>query len=561
MRYILLCTVIFLTGYDVFAQTPLSPHSLNRNWYERMVILYGGDQNEHLSIRDLHRSHLFGEAIYQIEKDTSLIAEWLPVLQEEDDFRAFTNEKYRSLSKKVPRSERKDLWNTFYTNPHYIYAYNGPDFYLRGDLLLHLSGSPQFGRLFSNQRGARIRGGIDQKVFFEADVLESQQKFPNYVDQFTRQFGAIPGNGFFKSYNSSLLGIEGGRDYNNSSGRINWNFTPHISATVGYDQNFIGDGFRSLILSDFSNNYFFGRLDTRVWKLHYTNIWGNLSTGSHRDIPGDRLIPNKWFAHHYLSVNLSPQFRLGLFETVVFGRENGRFDINYLIPLIFYRSVEGSLGSPDNVLLGLDFRWDLFNHMSLYGQLVLDEFKASELLVERRGWWANKYAYQLGLKYFDALGVKGLQAQLEANIVRPFTYGHSDSLSNFTHYNMPMAHPLGANFEEYLFLLQYDTRSKWRFEMAMFFITQGRSEEENVGWDITTSNLTRSRDFGFELLEGTIHRIYNFRAQTTYEIYPDLDVFLRILLRHSQAEGQPYSSDLYIRLGVAYNLQLPSYDF
>jgi hypothetical protein len=55
---------------------------------------------------------------------------------------------------------------------------------------------------------------------------------------------------------------------------------------------------------------------------------------------------------------------------------------------------------------------------------------------------------QLGAKYINALGIKNLDLQLEYNRVRPFTYSHRDSVANYTHYNQPMAHPLGANFSE-----------------------------------------------------------------------------------------------------------------
>ena len=51
-------------------------------------------------------------------------------------------------------------------------------------------------------------------------------------------------------------------------------------------------------------------------------------------------------------------------------------------------------------------------------------------------------ALQLGAKYVDAFGINNLDLQLEMNRVRPFTHSHNDSISNYTHYNQPLAHPL-----------------------------------------------------------------------------------------------------------------------
>ena len=72
-----------------------------------------------------------------------------------------------------------------------------------------------------------------------------------------------------------------------------------------------------------------------------------------------------------------------------------------------------------------------------------------------RGNWTNKQAVQGGIKYINALGIPNLDLQGEVNIIRPFTYMNYDSTTNFTHYNQPLAHPLGANVKEMIFLARY----------------------------------------------------------------------------------------------------------
>ena len=84
----------------------------------------------------------------------------------------------------------------------------------------------------------------------------------------------------------------------------------------------------------------------------------------------------------------------------------------------------------------------------------LDEFSLTDLRQDN-GFWANKYGYQLGFKMFDAFKIESLTLQTEYNLVRPYTYAHHNPEQNYAHYNQPLAHPLGANFSEMLFLANY----------------------------------------------------------------------------------------------------------
>ncbi|MCU0824922.1 MAG: sugar phosphate nucleotidyltransferase, partial [Leptospira sp.] len=123
---------------------------------------------------------------------------------------------------------------------------------------------------------------------------------------------------------------------------------------------------------------------------------------------------------------------------VSFGREN-QFDLNYLLPFTFLRSMEQQSGSPDNALVGLNVKANVHPQVQLYGQVLLDEFKLSEIRAQS-GWWANKFGYQIGVKYIDAFNLPNLDLQLEANRVRPFTYTHFDSISNYSNNGLAMAH-------------------------------------------------------------------------------------------------------------------------
>ena len=117
--------------------------------------------------------------------------------------------------------------------------------------------------------------------------------------------------------------------------------------------------------------------------------------------------------------------------------------------------MEQAVGSPDNVLLGLNWKWNFLKRCSFYGQFLLDELSVGDLIINGYGWWANKFALQAGLKYINAFGVDYLDIQAEFNMARPYTYTFRDSTGNYNHYNQALAHPLGANFFEWIGIVNY----------------------------------------------------------------------------------------------------------
>ena len=159
-------------------------------------------------------------------------------------------------------------------------------------------------------------------------------------------------------------------------------------------------------------------------------------------------------ATHHLSIELFKNLTVGIFETIIFDRGDG-FDLQYLNPIMFYRAIEGTIGSPDNVMIGIDLKWNFLKRFQLYSQFILDEFKFNELITDNQGWWANKFGFQAGLKYIDVLGIDHLDFQAEFNTIRPYMFAHRDGTTSYTHYRQSLAHPLGANFRETIFLVKY----------------------------------------------------------------------------------------------------------
>ncbi len=479
------------------------------------------------------------------------------------DYDGLTQVEVSELSDYYEKSKTPILkW--FYTTPANMLEVNDKYFHLRFNPILNFNlakDQEQEGSLFFNQRGVELRAGVDDRVYFYFSILETQTRFPEYVNQRIKRDLAVPGNGFFKDFKSSWFGDEQAYDYLNGQGYIGFNFTRHIGAQFGYGRNFIGDGYRSMLLSDFSNNYLYFKLNWNVWKFQYQNIFAELALQSHRQTPGEGLIPKKYMAAHHLSFNINKNLNVGLFEAVVFSRTN-HFEFQYLNPIILYRTVEQGLGSPDNVLIGLDGKWNLFRHLQLYGQFIFDEFKFNEL-TGGEGWWANKFGVQGGAKYINALGIDHLDLQAEYNFARPYTYTHYDSTASYVHYNQPLAHPLGANFTEIILLARYQPIHRLIIEARLINMELGEDAPGmNYGNNILLPNVTRIADYGNELGQGIGSQINIIGLDASYQLFHNIFFDINFFYRKKDSDNNALDlTTRYIGGSIRANINRQRWDF
>lgn len=452
----------------------------------------------------------------------------------------------------------KPILKYFYRTPANAFEFNKKDFYFKINPLLRGTvglDQEEDDFLFDNVRGVALRGGVDQKVFFYTEILESQTRFQTYVNKRVERDFAVPGASLYKNYDSAVIDSEGAYDYLDAQGYFGFNISKHVGVQLGHGANFIGNGYRSLFLSNFAANYFYLKLNTRVWRFHFQNIFAELNAGTGRGGEDDELIPKKYFAAHYLNVRITNNLQIGLFESVVFSRQN-HFELQYLNPVILYRSVEHLLGSPDNVLIGMDIKWNLLNRFQLYGQLIFDEIVFNELVVERNGWWANKYGIQAGLKYIDVFGIDHLDGQLEYNTVRPYTYTHGDSLANYTHYNQPLAHPIGANFREVIAKLRYQPTNKLMLEARFINMQYGiDGDTTNWGTNILLNNKTREQEYNNETAQGIKTTTQILGLDISYQIFHNMFIDLNYFYRNQNSENDDFDlKNNYFGGGIRVNL-------
>lgn len=379
-----------------------------------------------------------------------------------------------------------------------------------------------------------LSGGIHAKLNINDDftiagtAFAGNVTYPYFTNSFVKDKMLIPGLGMaYKSGTNSYA-------YSNFTGYASYSPNKIFNLQLGNGKHFLGDGYRSLLLSDVANNYPYFRINANVWNIQYS-VWYTWM----KDLTNSGGIKNKfqdkYATMHYLSWNIIKEVNFSLFENVIWqGTDTNRargFDPNYLNPIVFYRPQEYSVGSPDNAFIGANLSVKLFSCLKVYGQLALDEFFLKEIRA-RRGWWANKQGWQVGLKYVNAFKIKGLTFQAEYNEVRPYTYSHGSVPQNYAHYGQPLAHPFGANFKEYLGFLSY---RKGRFMVSAqgIYSTMGvDSTKSNVGQNIFASYTTRPYEYGHKTGQGVKTNFMQSDLRLTYFLVPQMN--LRIELGYIQ---------------------------
>ncbi len=440
----------------------------------------------------------------------------------------------------------KKLWN------EHLVAIQGKDYWFTldpvFDLQLGKDTDADFSTTYNNTRGIFLQGGLGKKFSFSASVYESQGRFAQYINQYAEAIAAgnnepiVPGRGLSKRFKDQ------GFDYPVAEGYLSYSPTEFINIQFGHGKNFIGDGYRSLLQSDVASPYPYLKLNTKFWKIKYTNTWMWLRD-VRAEVQEDGAFLTKYMANHYLSWNVSKRLNLGLFESVLWSDDNNRgFDFNYLNPVIFYRAIEFSTGQDaGNAILGATAKYKWNNKVNLYGQLIVDEFAIDDVTGGNKS-WRNKFGFQIGAKYFDAFKVNNLLIQFEYNRVRPYTYSHNTIVLNYAHNNQPMAHLWGANFSEAILIGRYHYKrwfadAKFIFGKRGFDVNDG-TDFANYGGDIFRSEDDRNANSGIEVGQGNTTHVFQADLQGGYVINPvsNLRFFTNITFRNYNPQANTASA-------------------
>jgi len=413
--------------------------------------------------------------------------------------------------------------------------------------------------------GLRIQGVVNDKISYNLAYTYYNIQYPNYLAAY-----ALSNQGYALGLGKGTLHSNNSYSYSQFTGSFSYIPNSHFLITVGNGKNFIGDGYRSLILSDNSSNYPYIRLQARYWKLTYNVLYAEFDNPKYL-VNGST--QRKYSVMHYLGMNFSKKFQLGVFDNVIWYAKDTPvhrgFDAQYINPFIFTRPLEFSVGSPDNAFLGLTAKYKIYKKGYLYGQIALDDLHITGSFQNHAQQFGNKYGIQLGMWNEDLFAVKGLSWRVEFNSVRPYTYTHGFDKAglNYTHANQALADPFGANFNELISIFQYNNK-RWYGLLENLYTVRGEQPaglSYPIGFDLWGGDLSdypSAPQYGSKTMQGIKNKYLYNQLSLGYLINPRNRLAIQgdVTYRRHTAPGVK-TSDFYFSLGIKTGLNNLYKDF
>ncbi|MBN2668903.1 MAG: hypothetical protein JXR60_06725 [Bacteroidales bacterium] len=355
--------------------------------------------------------------------------------------------------------------------------------------------------LMVNTRGFDLYGSLGKHIYFVSGFYENQAFFPTYYSQFVKDNRVVPGQGRMRIYKDR------GFDYSQSYGFVFYKPVKAFGLQIGHGKTYIGDGYRSVIMSDESFNMPYFKLVTTLSKFRITHQFNLYQNARNED--GNTEIHNRRYGSTIsLSYIMSRFAEFSLIESIVWkGKQENHYMPSLVAysPLPFTNTIAYGMDYPTaNALIGVNLRFKISKGVVAYGQWLADGEK--------------KQAYQVGLKLYN-IGKLPLFARIELNHVDEAVYTSSDYQS-YVNYNQFIAHPLGNDFDEIIGELNTELKDftlQYRIQLA------SSSSYEILAinysnFDYSTEKLSepaqiQNHEFSISFL---VNPAYNLRIYGTY---------------------------------------------
>lgn len=254
-------------------------------------------------------------------------------------------------------------------------------------------------------------------------------------------------------------------------------------------------------------------------------------------------IDPKYLALHHVSITLpGDRLEFGFTDITIFSR---RFDIAYLNPFSFLKSVEHSLNDRDNGLLGAHIRWRIADGVEARGNGLMDDVIFSKI---GTGYWGNKFAWQAGIFWAAPLGFRDIDIAAEYTHVEPFMYSHFNTQNAFTTSGEIIGSAIGPNSKRYWGKIRWAPSAKLTLNVSASFVQHGENIYDstgklvfNAGGDVERSVTTAEEaSASYEILGGRRVDALTLEGSASYEVWRGIQLLVRVLNRSvSYSEGTP----------------------
>jgi hypothetical protein len=336
---------------------------------------------------------------------------------------------------------------------------------------------------YLNTRAYQFGGTVGTKFFFYTSGYTNAGKFPNYLNNYINKIDFVPG----QAYN--FYSGRAAKDWTYVTAIVSYTPIKQLNITLGEDKTFIGDGYRSLLLSDFAANYPLLRLTANLGKVQYMMMAAYMEDQQAKQFDSFGNNRRKWAAFHYLDWNITNRLSLGYFNALIASEADNTgnfhgFDPNYINPVYFSNALNPAPSQPDNIFTGFTGKYKIFDKTAIYAQLLINRFNAGDFF--SGGSTDNTNGVQLGIRGADLFKVTNFNYLFEYNTVKPYTYASQQPITSYTELSEPLGDPLGANFREFIGILNY-TVGRFDFMGQLNYAKYGLDPiaAANFGQDMT----------------------------------------------------------------------------
>lgn len=326
------------------------------------------------------------------------------------------------------------------------------DYFLSVNPLFNFSAGKESGyknqSLYNNSRGILLRGEVSGKIFFYSLYTENQSILPAYQQEYVNSsaiqiliddstvlpqkgYGVVQGMGRSKPFKTS------GYDYGYAQAKLVYIPFRSLSFSMAYDKLFIGEGYRSVFISDFSSPFPYASLTYENKRIQHVFLCGQLyDLVRYKPLfaTPETFFFRKMLNLHYTTFALHRHLHFSLFEATVFPTfylQPASFNHHAFMPLPFYNYFTyKDLPAKGIAKTGIGAKWYWQKaHTTLYAQYDMEDMKG------------KAWAYQVGIKkYF-------LKNRLVTWVERNQAY-HAHQ--GFYHTNENLVHPFGTSYEEWV---------------------------------------------------------------------------------------------------------------
>lgn len=380
-----------------------------------------------------------------------------------------------------------------------------------------MENADSLGKRYQNTRGARLEGIIGERIFFTTSFYENQAILPEYVSEYVRQRGEQYPQALDSQYHTQNAVIPGaartkpfktnGFDYAYATGMLTFYATPKWTIHWGNQPVFVGSGHRSLLWSDNSTGMMNLRMRYRFtdkWELQFVRARGLNLLRRPQATNGEAYYEPKSMSIATLYFRPTEHISIGLFEGGMWYRGDSisqkGISALYFLPLPGAATIQQASDERSAfALAGLDFSAGIGKHL-VYGQFALNPAEN------------NSMVYQVGMRLYPFRNPLW-QIQLEYNHADENAYTSSVSRLNYSHYNLPVTHPSGNNFDEVLLRLLWEKNHWFVSSQSNYFLKQ--AENETLLMPVAKSDVITTRKVFNQLIEAG----YRFNRTYGLEIF------------------------------------------